>query len=227
MQRYVIRKVLLFIPTIWLVTLVVFLFMRIIPGDPPLNKLTGGGQSSTSYTQEDLEAMRDQLGTSGPLHEQYGRWVWAMLHGDMGRSFNYGTEINEMVKPRVYMTLELTGLGIGISFVLAVSLGIIFALTRNTFPDYVARIFIFFGLSIPTFVVALVTVFLLVRVFNWLPPLDYSHPYEDLGRNLEQLIFPTICIALFTMAFIARVTRSSLLETLCGRTMSGQPGQRA
>ena len=56
--------------------------------------------------------------------------------------------------------------------------------------------------------------FLLVRVFNWLPPLDYSHPYEDLGRNLEQLIFPAICIALFTMAFIARVTRSSLLETL-------------
>ena len=190
------------------------MFMRIIPGDPALNILSGGGQGSGSFTQEDLQAMREKLGTTGPVYKQYGRWVWGMLHGDMGKSYYYGTDIVDMVKPRVYLTLELTGLGIAISFVLAVPLGIISALNRNSLSDYASRAFTFLGLSIPTFVVGLVTVFLLVRFFNWLPPLDYSHPYEDLGSNLEQLIFPAICIALFTMAFIARVTRSSLLETL-------------
>jgi peptide/nickel transport system permease protein len=214
LQQYVIRRLILFVPTVWLVTLVVFLFLRIIPGDPALNILSGGGQGAGNYTQEDLEAMRDKMGISGPIYEQYGNWLWGLLHGDMGRSFYYGTDIKEMVKTRVYLTLELTGLGIAISFFLAVPLGIVSALNRNSVIDYAARVFTFLGLSIPTFVVALVIIFLLVRIFNWIPPLDYSHPYEDLGRNLEQLIFPAICIALFTMAFIARVTRSSLLETL-------------
>ncbi len=214
MQQYLIRRLLLFIPTIWLVTLVVFMFMRVIPGDPALNILSGGGQGSSTYTEADLEAMQKKLGTDGTIIQQYGNWIGGLFQGDFGRSFYYGTDIATMIKPRMYLTLELTGLGIAISFFLAVPLGIISALKRNTFPDYAARIFTFMGLSIPTFVVALVTIFLLVRVFGWLPPIAYSHPYQDLGKNLEQLIFPALAIALFTMAFIARVTRSSLLETL-------------
>ena len=214
MQQYIIRRLLLFIPTIWLVTLVVFLLLRVIPGDPALNILATSRHRTVSFTQGDLKAMRERLGTDGSIVEEYGDWIWGLVHLDFGRSFYYGTEIAKIVKPRLYLTLELTGLGIAISFLLAMPLGIISAVNRNTFLDYAARLFTVLGLSIPTFVVALVTIFLLVRAFNWLPPLNYSHPHEDLGKNLEQLIFPALCIALVTMAFIARMTRSSLLETL-------------
>ena len=213
MQGYIIRRLLLFIPTMLVVTLVVFLFMRIIPGDPALLILTGH-TGEGSYTQQDLDNLRAKLGTDKPLHEQYGRWVWGLLNGDMGKSYFYGIEITELLLLRLPLTLQLTAMGIIISFLIALPLGCISALAQDTPLDYLSRIITLIGLSIPTFVVGLVTIYLLVRIFNWFPPLDYTPPWEGLSTNLQQLIFPSLAIALWTMAFIARVTRSSMLEVL-------------
>ncbi len=213
MERYVARRLLLFVPTLLLLSLVVFLFLRLIPGDPAIRILTGT-TGEGRYTQEALDNLRHELGTDKSLPAQYGTWVWNLLHGDLGTSYQYSLPVSRLIKPRLYLTLELAGLGIFISFLLAVPLGVVSALTRNSLPDYVARFIATVGLSVPTFIVGLVTLYLLVRVFNWLPPLDYSPPWEDLGSNLTQLIFPAITVALFTMAFIARVTRSSMLEVL-------------
>ena len=213
MQGYIIRRLLLFIPTMLVVTLVVFLFMRIIPGDPALLILTGH-TGEGSYTQQDLDNLRAKLGTDKPLHEQYGRWVWGLLNGDMGKSYFYGIEITELLSLRLPLTLQLTAMGIIISFLIALPLGVISALAQDTPLDYLSRIITLIGLSIPTFVVGLVTIYLLVRIFNWFPPLDYTPPWEGLSTNLQQLIFPSLAIALWTMAFIARVTRSSMLEVL-------------
>ena len=213
MQTYIIRRLLLFIPTILLITLVVFLFLRIIPGDPALLRLSGVMGSGT-YTQEELDNLRHELGTDRPIHVQYGRWIWDMLHGDMGKSFTYRTEIVDLLSLRIPLTLELCILGILISFVIAVPLGIVSALAQDSPFDYLARVITLAGLSIPTYVVGMVTVYLLVRVFNWFPPLDYTPPWEDLSKNLQTLIFPALAIALWTMAFTARMTRSSMLEVM-------------
>ena len=213
MQQYVVRRLLLFVPTLLLLSILVFLFMRIIPGDPAL-RILAGPSGDGSFTQQDLENVQHSLGTDRALHVQYGSWIWGLLHGDLGTSFHYSLPVNDLLKSRLYLTLELAGLGILISFVIAVPLGVVSALARNSVPDYVARFISMVGLSVPTFVVGLVTVYLLVRVFNWLPPLDYTPPWEDLGSNLSQMIFPAITVAFFTMAFIARVTRSSVLEVL-------------
>ena len=213
MQQYIAKRVLLFVPTVVLVTLLVFLFLRIIPGDPALLILVGtGGQGS--FTPEELEVVRHELGTDRPIYVQYGTWIWDMLHGDLGESFKYGLPIKDLLKTTIPLTLELTFLGLLISFMLAVPLGIISALYQDRLPDYIARIVSFTGIAIPNFVTGIVTVYLLVRVFTWVPPLDYQAPWEDLGTNLQQLIFPALALAVFTMAYIARVTRSAMLEVL-------------
>ena len=213
MQQYIARRVVLFVPTMLLVSMLVFVFMRILPGDPALLILAGpSGQGG--FTEEQLAKVRHELGTDRALPVQYGTWIWDLLHGDFGTSYFYRTPIVKQLELRIPVTLELTALAMLISFVLAVPLGVLSALTQDTPLDYIARLISFIGIAIPTFVVGLVTVYLLVRIFNWLPPLDYTHPWEDLGTNLQQLIFPAITLALFMMALIARVTRSSMLEVL-------------
>jgi peptide/nickel transport system permease protein len=196
-----------------LATLLVFLFLRIIPGDPALLILSGG-TGEGSYTSKDLANLQHKLGTDRPLHIQYGTWIWDLLRGDLGTSYFYGIPIVDQLKVRLPVTLELTVIGILISFILAVPLGIISALKQDTMPDYVARVISFSGIAIPTFVTGIVTVYLLVHLFNWFPPLDYTPPWKDLGKNLQQMIFPALALAFFIMAFIARVTRSSMLEVL-------------
>ncbi len=213
MQTYILRRVLLFIPTIVLLTLLIFLFLRVIPGDPALQVLTSG-TGEGSFTEEQLEAVRKDLGLDRPLHMQYGIWIWNLLQGDLGTSYFFGVEISEQMKVRVPVTLELTFLGLAIAFVVAVPLGILSALKQDTLFDYIARIISFAGVAIPNFVTALVTVYLLVRIFNWIPPLDYAAPWDDLGKNLSQMIFPSLVMAFLMMAFISRITRSSFLEVL-------------
>lgn len=213
MQQYIARRVVLFVPTMLLVSILVFVFMRILPGDPALLILAGpGGQGG--FTEEQLAEVRHELGTDRSIPVQYGDWIWGLLHGDFGTSYFYRTPIVKQLELRIPVTLELTALAMLISFVLAVPLGVLSALTQDTALDYIARLISFIGIAIPTFVVGLVTVYLLVRLFNWLPPLDYTQPWEDLGTNLQQLIFPALTLALFMMALIARVTRSSMLEVL-------------
>ena len=214
MQHYIARRVVLFVPTMLLVTLLVFLFLRVIPGDPALVVLTGG-TGEGAFTEDQVAQVRHDLGLDRSLPVQYGSWIWGLLNGDLGTSYFFlGVPIVKQMKVRLPMTLELTLLGVLMSFIMAVPLGIISALKQDTVIDYIARTISFSGIAIPNFVTGLVTVYILVRFFNWLPPLDYAAPWEDLGKNLLQLVFPALVMAFMLMAFIARVTRSSMLEVL-------------
>ena len=213
MQSYIARRLLLFIPTVVLLTLLVFLFLRVIPGDPALQVLTSG-TGEGSFTEEQLQAVRHDLGIDRPLHIQYVTWIWNMIRGDLGTSYFFGVEIRDQMKVRLPVTLELTALGLIMAFVVALPLGILSAIKQDTLIDYVARIVSFSGVAIPNFVTALVTVYLLVRLFNWIPPLDYAAPWQDFGKNLSQMVFPSVVMAFLMMAFISRVARSSMLEVL-------------
>ena len=213
MQRYIARRFLLFVPTVVVLTLLVFLFLRVIPGEPAWQVLTSG-TGEGSFTEEQLQAVRVELGIDRPLHIQYVTWIWDLLRGDLGTSYFFGVEISEQMKVRLPVTLELTALGLIMAFVVALPLGIISALKQDTLLDYISRIISFSGVAIPNFVTGLVTVYLLVRLFNWIPPLDYTPPWEDLGKNLLQMVFPSMVMAFLMMAFISRITRSSMLEVL-------------
>ena len=213
MHIYVAKRAFLFVPTLLLVTLLVFLVMRIIPGDPAiliLAGIEGGGE----FTDEDLAVVRHEIGTDRPLHVQYGDWVWGLLNGDMGKGLFSGTAVTSEIGPRYPLTIELALLASILSIIVAVPIGILMAIKQDTAIDYGARIFTFSGISIPIFVIGIVTIYLLVRLFNWFPPLGYASPWEDPWKNIQQMVFPVLTLAVFKVSLVARVTRSAMLEVM-------------
>lgn len=213
MQQYIIKRMLLLIPTILLVTIIVFALIRVIPGDPALLVLVGPSGEGT-FTEEQLEEMRRRLGTDRPVHEQYGVWMWGLLRGDLGDSIFYERPVTDQLGEAVPVTLELAVLGMLLSFIVAVPLGVVAALKQDTFVDHIAGLISFTGIGVPTFVVGVLIIYLLVTLFGWLPPLGYADLWSDPGKNLQQMIFPALALAFYNLAFTARVTRSSMLEVL-------------
>ena len=211
MQAYIVKRFLLFIPTLLLATLVVFVLLRLIPGDPALVKLVGE-VGEGKFTQEQLDAMRAKLGTDRPLYVQYGHWVWGMLRLDFGVSLFFEEAVSRDLAAKFPITLELTILALLIATIIAVPLGLLSAIKQDTPADYVARIITIAGVALPNFWVGILIVYFLVLLFAWMPPLGYANVWEEPTTNLQQLIFPALALGFYNMAFMARVTRSSMLE---------------
>ena len=211
MQAYIAKRFLLFIPTLLLATLVVFILLRLIPGDPALVKLVGE-TGEAKFTQEQLDAMRAKLGTDRPLYVQYGDWVWGMLRLDFGVSLFFEEPVSRDLAAKFPITLELTVLALLIATIIAVPLGLLSAIKQDTPTDYVARIITISGVALPNFWVGILIVYFLVLLFSWMPPLGYANVWEEPATNLQQLIFPALALGFYNMAFTARVTRSSMLE---------------
>jgi peptide/nickel transport system permease protein len=215
MQTYIVKRLLMFIPTMILLSLLVFSFLRIIPGDPALAILTrGNADSIETITEEQLERMRARLGTDRPLYVQYFDWAGGLFRLDFGNSLVTSNPVWDQLKRRIPITLELSILSIFISTVVAVPLGVFSAIKQDTWGDYIARFITLIGLATPNFWVGVMTIFILVLAFNWIPPLGYADVWEDPWRNFTQLIFPALALGTSGMAFQARVTRSAMLEIL-------------
>lgn len=213
MTGYVIQRLLLFVPTLLLVSFLVFAIMRFLPGDPAIAILSAGGEGS--YTEEDVERMRAKLGTDKPYHIQYAVWVTNFVQGNFGDSFFYPeVSVASLVKTRFPVSIELAILALIISYIVAVPLGVLSAVKQDTWFDYVAKLFAVAGVALPTFWVGILVIFFLILFFNWLPPLGYKTIWEDPVKNLQQFIFPAIALGYFNTAFAARLTRSSMLEVL-------------
>ena len=214
MQAYIVKRVLLFIPTLFLVTVLVFLMLRVVPGDPALALVMGvGGESGESgFTQEDLDKTRARLGTDRPVYVQYGDWIWGMLRLDFGTSYFNATAVSDDLKRALPITLELTILAMVMAGVIAVPLGLISAIKQDTPVDYTGRIITIAGIAFPNFGVAILIVYALTRLFQWFPPLGYANLWDDPWLNVQQLFFPAIALGFSNMAFLGRVTRSAMLE---------------
>jgi peptide/nickel transport system permease protein len=210
-HTYIVKRFLLFIPTLLLATLVVFILLRLIPGDPAMVKLVGE-TGEAKFTQEQLAAMRAKLGTDRPLYVQYSAWVWGMLRLDFGVSMFFEEAVSRDLAAKFPITLELTVLALLIATIIAVPLGLLSAIKQDTPADYVARIITIAGVALPNFWVGILIVYFLVLLFGWMPPLGYANVWEEPATNLQQLIFPALALGFYNMAFTARVTRSSMLE---------------
>ncbi len=211
MQAYIAKRCLLFIPTLLMATLMAFLLLRVIPGDPALVKLAGETGDS-SFTQAELHDLQVKLGTDRPLYVQYGKWVWGMLRLDFGESMFFEEPVAEDLAAKFPITLELTVLAMLIATIIAVPLGLVSAIKQDTPADYIARIISITGVALPNFWVGILIVYFLVLLFAWMPPLGYANLWDDPVTNLQQFIFPALALGFFEMAFVARVTRSSMLE---------------
>ena len=211
MQAYIAKRCLLFIPTVLMATLLAFLLLRVIPGDPALVKLAGETGDS-SFTQADLHDLQVKLGTDKPLYVQYGKWMWGLLRLDFGQSMYFEEPVAADLAAKFPITLELTVLAMLIATVIAVPLGLVSAIKQDTPADYIARIVSITGVALPNFWVGILIVYFLVLFFAWMPPLGYASLWDDPLTNLQQFIFPALALGFFEMAFMARVTRSSMLE---------------
>ena len=214
MTQYIVRRLLLFIPTMILATVMVFALFWVVPGDAAMMILTGEEGEGGRVNTEDIEQLRKELGLDRPIHVQYGEWVFNLLKGDLGTSIWYRIPVMDELKDRFLVSMELAVMAILMAFVAAVPLGVISAVKQDTKVDYVSRIFALIGIAMPTFWIGILMVYGLAYFFNWLPPLGYASLWEDPLTNLQQLVFPALALAFHDLAFTARVTRSSMLEVM-------------
>ena len=168
MQQYIVKRILLFFPTIIFISLIVFVLMTIIPGDPAVIILEGERGEGTC-TQEALDALKKKLGTDKSLPLQYLDWLWGMVRGDFGISLFYQTPITDDLKQKLPVTLELAFLGIILSVMLSVPLGIIAAVKQNTPIDYGARSIAILGVAMPNFWVAILVILWACRAVQLVP----------------------------------------------------------
>ncbi|MEE8158750.1 MAG: ABC transporter permease, partial [Dehalococcoidia bacterium] len=168
MLQYATHRILLFIPTILLATMLVFALFWIIPGDAAMMILTGDEGDGGRVGNDELEALRHELGLDRPIHIQYGTWVWDLLRGDMGTSLWYRDSVADELKGRFPITLELAVVAMLMAIVAAVPLGIISAVKQDSALDYASRIFALIGIAMPSFWIAILMIWALAYTFGWL-----------------------------------------------------------
>ena len=213
MYVYIARRLLLFIPTIILVSIISFLLLRVVPGDPAVARLIGP-TGTADFTRDELMAAQKKLGTDRPLVVQYFDWSGGLLTGDLGRSMFDDSKVNGKIARGLPISVELAIGAIVISLALAIPLGIVSAVYQNTWIDYVGRFVAITGITVPLFVFAIMILFVLVTVFNWLPPPGYNQIWEEPWTNIKQMVFPIVALSFTRIGYMARITRSGMLDVL-------------
>jgi peptide/nickel transport system permease protein len=212
MATYIVRRILLMIPTLLGAVTLIFLLMRLLPGDVALYIL-GSGESS-EVNKQALEQIRQDLGLDQPLIVQYGRWLWGAMQLDFGNSYWTRQPVTEELKRRYPITANLAVMSLLLGTLIAIPVGVLSAVRQDTLADYAARVFVIAGLSLPNFWLAILIILGLVHYFQWLPPLNYAPFWADPWLNLKQLAFPALVTGYRLSAIGARMTRSSILEVL-------------
>ena len=212
MRTYLAKRLLLIVPTLFGVAAVVFLIMRVIPGDVTL--LILGGDQTGRIDPQQLAAMRHQLGLDQPIAVQFGTWLWGVLRLDFGTSLWTGQPVIEEVLIRLPLSLEVAILATIVSVLLAIPLGMLAAVRQDTWVDYVIRVGSIGGQAIPSFWVGILVILFLVIYFGWGPPLEFTPPWVDPWANFQQLVWPVVTVGYRYAAVTTRMTRSTVLEVL-------------
>lgn len=210
MAEYVLRRALYGLLVVALVTVFVFLTLRLIPGDVVRLQLADAPGVSPAQIAERTAA----LGLDQPLGTQLTSFLTDTLRGDFGTSFQSGETVTALIAERLPITLQLGVMALVVSIALGVPLGLLAAVRQDSWLDQSLRVVSVAGLSIPNFWLGLLLVTYLALWFSWSPPLVFRTPGEDLGSNLVHMALPALALGVSGMAAIARMLRSSLLEVL-------------
>lgn len=195
-------------------TLLVFVLTRVMPGDLATLIVYESGARFTKPPEVAVAEVRQQLGLDRPLVVQYGVWLVGLARGDLGYSYWQQQSVARLVLERLPRSLELTFISIVIAFLVGIGLGTVSALYRNSWLDHLARLLAVSGISVPLFVTSVGILWLLVRFWGWMPPLDYASPWENPWENLQQMLWPSLALAIYISAPVMRLARTQLLEVL-------------
>jgi peptide/nickel transport system permease protein len=210
MRTYIARRILQGLLVLWLVSLLIFSLVRILPGDAIIMQL----DQAAAPTPEVLKRARQELGLDRPFLAQYRTWMARAVQGDLGRSLITRRPVTQELLKRINLTTHLAVLSVIIAVLIALPVGVLSAVRQDTASDYLGRLFAILGLSLPDFWLATVAITFLAIWFHWIPPIGFASLWEDPARCLSQLLIPALIIGARLAAVSMRMTRSSLLEVL-------------
>ena len=213
MATYIIRRLILAVIVLIIVSLIVFFVMRLLPGNPIIIFIGRSAGSGTLPPQQ-LQALYHEYGLDKPLMVQYFSWIGGILHGNMGQSIYYHENIGTILLQRFPVTLNLGIESFILSNFLGVVLGIVAAVRRGKWWDSLSTVLSYIGVSVPVFWLALLMIYAFGLKLHWFPIAGYVLPWQDLGQNLYKSVMPVICLSLMGWAVIMRQTRSSVLEVI-------------
>ncbi|MGG4496097.1 ABC transporter permease [Brevibacillus reuszeri] len=208
MASYVVRRLLSLIPVLLVVSIVVFLLIHLIPGDPAAVML--GAQA----TPEQLAQLQEKMGLNEPLASQFYHWIVHVLQGDMGQSLVSDKDVNTLISERMPATIALTVYALVISLILAIPLGIISAVKQNTVWDYSSMVVALVGISVPNFWAALLLIIVFSLHLGWFPSTGYVALLDNIWIHLKHLTLPALSLGFIQAGVVTRMTRSSMLDVL-------------
>lgn len=210
MTRYFFRRLALLLPSLIVVTILVSLIVRLLPG-----KAIDVLAAQQGFTVKgDKAKLEHELGLDRPWIEQYWNWVSPMLHGDLGKSLRTRREISGELKARLPVTLELAGVAFLFSLAIAIPVGVLSAVKQDTLIDYITRSVAIAGVALPGFWIATLVVVWPALWWGWSPPVTFTRIERDPLRNLSQIWVPALLLALYLVGFLMRMTRAMTLEVL-------------
>ena len=210
MGSYIIRRLLVAIPSLVIVTILIAGLVRLQPGDVVMAKLAESGP----LTEEDIKEIQEELGLDRPFPQQYATWMSGVLRGDLGESLWSGRDVLQTLATRSRVSVQLALMAMTVAIAVAIPLGILSAVRQDTWMDYAARMFSITGLSIPDFFLATILLYVLSVWVGWLPNFGYTPPWVDPWANIQSFIFPALIVGYRFSAISARMTRSAMLEVL-------------
>lgn len=208
MYRYVLKRIAQYVPVLLGVSIIAFLLVHVLSGDPVRTML------GTGATQEQVEQVRTQLGLNDPLHVRYLDWLAGVLQGDLGTSLTSGEPVSSLIAATLPRTLWLAFGAVLLSLVIGIPAGVISAVHRNTKWDYGATLLAFGGISVPNFFLGIVLIMVFAEYLQWLPPGGFVSPVEDPVAGVRHLILPWIALGTALSSMVMRMMRSSLLEVM-------------
>jgi peptide/nickel transport system permease protein len=210
MSAYILRRVLQAIIIILIVSILVFLVIRLLPGDPILMYV-----SQTSYgglSKEQIELIRVEFGLDKSIPEQYVHWVGNIFHGDLGQSMNYREPVADLIVERAPRTLYVGLIAFVVGNFIGVLAGVVSAVRRGRTSDLVVTLLANIGITIPIFWLGIILIYIFAVQLKWLPVCGYTSPFQDFWMSIKMIIMPVVCLSVFSIGAVARQTRSSLLE---------------
>ena len=214
MWRYIVRRLMAGGASLFGITIVVFILLRIVPGDMALAMLSLRVGEDRVVPQDQLEALRERLGLNRPLVVQYGDWLWDMVRGDLGYAPVFNRPVASEFTRRFGVTLQLATLSVLITAAVAPLLGAAAAVMRGSVADNAIRLIAVAGLALPNFLFGTLVLYLLVVFFNWFPPMGYPKLWEQPIQAISQIFWPALSLSFFSIAVITRMVRNTMLEVL-------------
>jgi peptide/nickel transport system permease protein len=207
--NYIARRFMISFVTLFLVSLLTFFMLQLVPGGDPARAMLG-----LDATQQEVDNLRHKMYLDRPVIVQYTHWVWGILQGDMGTSIKYNEQVNTLIGKRLPVTINISAIALIVAAIIGITAGIFCATLRGSILDQIVSVLANMGMAVPVFWLGILGIYFFGLALGWLPVQGYINPFEDFFDSVKHLILPVFCMCLTSLAVLTRQTRSAMLEVI-------------